>query len=83
MFAPDEVTSVDSTTDAVGSRLLVCGESRLGGAAMDDPVAWACGFTRRYNQADAPIWEQAFRCAIAVRAYGGLPRPLPRRVAIR
>lgn len=61
MLAPDEATSVDNTTYAVGSRLLVSGEPRFGGAPLDDPVAWACGFTRWYNQADGQTWEQAFR----------------------
>jgi hypothetical protein len=60
MFAPDEVTSVENTGYAVGSRLLVSGEPRFGGAALDDPIAWACGFTRWYNEADAQTWEQAF-----------------------
>lgn len=61
MFPPDAVTTVDNTTYSVGSRLLVSGEPRSGGAPIDDPVAWACGFTRWYNQADAQTWEQAFR----------------------
>jgi hypothetical protein len=61
MFPPDSVTSVESATYAVGSRLLVSGEPRWGGAPLDNPVAWPCGFTRWYNQADAQVWEQRFR----------------------
>jgi hypothetical protein len=61
MFPPDAVTSVDNATYAAGSRLLVSGEARFGGAPLDDPIAWACGFTRWYSPADAQTWEQALR----------------------
>jgi hypothetical protein len=61
MTAPDAVmpeTGVPSY--AVGSRLLVSGMPRWGGAALDDPIAWGCGFTRRYDAATATAWRAAF-----------------------
>jgi hypothetical protein len=45
----------------VGSRLLVSGEPRYGGAPLADPVAWACGFTRWHSPDDAAAWVKAFR----------------------
>jgi hypothetical protein len=39
----------------------VSGEPRFGGAPLNDPISWSCGFTRWYNEADARIWDQAFR----------------------
>lgn len=46
----------------VGSRLLVSGEPRWGGAPLDQPIAWtACGgFTRYYDPETAEIWRGAF-----------------------
>ena len=61
MLPPDVSTTVDNTTYAVGSRLPVFGEARWVGSPMDGPVAWACGFTRWYSQAEAQSWDQAFR----------------------
>ena len=61
MFPPEAHTTVDNASYAVGSRLLVSGEDRWGSSLLDNPIAWACGFTRWYNQADAQVWEQAFR----------------------
>ncbi|UER54311.1 hypothetical protein HJG43_06910 [Kineosporiaceae bacterium SCSIO 59966] len=54
---------VDSASDealtyGVGTRLLVSGEPRWGGAALDDPVAWLCGFTRSYDDATAAQWRR-------------------------
>jgi hypothetical protein len=43
----------------VGSRLLVSGEARWGGAALDQPIAWACGFTRYYDPETATAWRDA------------------------
>lgn len=60
MFPPDATTSVDTTTYAVGSRLLVSGDDRWGKWSMEDPVAWACGFTRWYNEAEIQSWAQTF-----------------------
>lgn len=80
MFSPDSVTSVESTTYTVGSRLLVSGEDRWGGSPMDSPIAWACGFTRWYNQADAQSWDQA---SANGRTGGGArraPRPAQARL---
>ena len=47
-------------TYAVGTRLLVSGQPRWGGAPLDDPIAWGCGFTRYYDPATASIWRTAF-----------------------
>lgn len=44
----------------VGTRLLVSGEPRWGGAPLDDPIAWGCGFTRYYDEATASDWTKAF-----------------------
>jgi hypothetical protein len=60
MFPPNVHTSVNATYD-VGSRLLVSGEPRFGGVQLNDPISWACGFTRWYNETDARTWDQAFR----------------------
>jgi hypothetical protein len=43
----------------VGSRLLISGEPRFGGAALDAPVAWTCGFTRYYDRQTAATWASA------------------------
>jgi hypothetical protein len=45
---------------AVGTRLLVSGQPRWGGAPLDDPIAWGCGFTRYYDSATAATWQTAF-----------------------
>ena len=44
----------------VGTRLLVSGEPRWGGAPLDDPIAWGCGFTRYYDGATANSWRADF-----------------------
>lgn len=44
----------------VGTRLLVSGEPRWGGAPLDDPIAWGCGFTRYYDEATADSWRADF-----------------------
>ncbi len=43
-----------------GSRLLVSGQPRWGGSALEFPIAWGCGFTRYYDQATADDWDSAF-----------------------
>jgi hypothetical protein len=43
----------------VGTRLLVSGEPRWGGAPLDDPIAWSCGFTRPYDPRTAAEWAAA------------------------
>jgi len=60
MLPPVATTSVDSTTYRIGSRLLVSGEPRWDGPPLHDPIAWACGFTRWYTEADRTDWERAF-----------------------
>lgn len=46
---------------AVGSRLLVGGQPRWGGASLKDPIAWGCGFSRYHDAATANAWENASR----------------------
>ena len=41
----------------LGSRLLVSGEPRWGGSALQDPIAWSCGFSRYYDPATATSWR--------------------------
>jgi len=43
----------------IGSRLLVSGEPRWGGDALQDAIAWGCGFTRYYDEQTAEAWQQA------------------------
>jgi hypothetical protein len=43
----------------VGTRLLVSGEPRWGGAPLTDAIAWGCGFTRYYDPATAGAWRNA------------------------
>lgn len=43
----------------VGSRLLVSGEPRWGGAPLDSAIAWTCGFTRYYDPQTAAEWVEA------------------------
>ncbi|MGZ4625725.1 MAG: hypothetical protein ACXV3S_05460 [Kineosporiaceae bacterium] len=45
----------------VGSRLLVSGEPRWGGAPLSDPIAWGCGFSRYFDKATADSWRAATR----------------------
>ncbi len=52
-------TSVSAGSFEVGSRLLVSGEPRWGGPALEDAVAWGCGFTRHYDEATADSWRTA------------------------
>jgi hypothetical protein len=44
---------------AVGTRLLISGESRWG-AGLSDAVAWGCGFSRYHSTAEASEWRDAF-----------------------
>lgn len=62
-FTPPEVGHVmdeSGPSYGVGTRLLVSGESRWGGAALTDAIAWGCGFTRYYDKATADSWRAAF-----------------------
>jgi len=43
----------------VGSRLLVSGEARWGGSALQSPIAWGCGFNRYYDPETASAWRDA------------------------
>jgi hypothetical protein len=62
MMAPTSDRPSDSEAPpayAVGTRLLVSGEARWGGAPMEDPIAWGCGFTRYYDVKTADDWRAA------------------------
>jgi len=45
----------------IGSRLLVSGEPRWGGAPLDSAIAWPCGFTRYFDPRTAAEWAAATR----------------------
>ena len=45
----------------VGTRLLVSGAPRWGGAPLDAAIAWGCGFTRSYDAQTAAEWAAATR----------------------
>lgn len=64
MTAPNEGTGNAAPDEAgpayaVGTRLLVSGEPRWGGAPLDDAIAWGCGFTRYYDEVTAASWADA------------------------
>jgi hypothetical protein len=61
LLRPGGGISVEMAAYGVGSRLLVTGEPRFGGGPLNDPVAWACGFTRWYDEAEATAWRNIFR----------------------
>jgi hypothetical protein len=44
---------------AVGTRLLVSGEPRWGGAPLTDAIGWGCGFTRYYDPTTAQSWRDS------------------------
>lgn len=54
-------TSVGTIEAKHGTRLLVAGEPRWGGDPLDDPIAWACGFTQPWTPEIAAEWKAAFR----------------------
>jgi hypothetical protein len=45
----------------IGSRLLVSGEPRWGGPALQDAIVFGCGFTRYYDAQTADAWRRASR----------------------
>ena len=61
LFAPtSSMAGTDTPVFEAGTRLLVSGEPRWGGAALDDAIAWSCGgFTSYYESAVADQWRQA------------------------
>ena len=61
MEAPASTSNDSLPAYGVGSRLLVSGEPRWGGAPLDDAIAWSCGFTRYYDAETAAAWEAATR----------------------
>jgi hypothetical protein len=61
--SPTANSSSDSSVPAyaVGTRLLVSGAPRWGGAPLDAAIAWGCGFTRSYDPQTAAEWAAATR----------------------
>jgi len=62
MDAPQPTnSSADPSVPAyeVGTRLLVSGAPRWGGAPLDAAIAWPCGFTRSYDPQTAAEWAAA------------------------
>jgi hypothetical protein len=49
--------SEDEPAYAIGSRLLVSGSPRWGGAPLEAPIAWMCGFTQYYDPGVADAWR--------------------------
>lgn len=60
LMAPSNNIAGDETPAyEEGTRLLVSGEPRWGGAPLDDAIAWFCGgFTRYYEPAVADDWRR-------------------------
>ena len=58
---PGEQTALAESSPSyqIGSRLLVSGEPRWGGAPLEDAIAWGCGFTRSYDADTADEWLAA------------------------
>ena len=54
-----DVTAEVFSSYAIGSRLLVSGESRWGESPLDHAIAWGCGFTRYYDQQTAESWRRS------------------------
>jgi len=62
MGGPTEPEGGQAATFEVGTRLLVSGEPRWGGAPLDRPIAYGCGgFTRYYEEALAEEWRRGTR----------------------
>jgi hypothetical protein len=59
LMAPtSNIAGNDTPLYEEGTRLLVSGEPRWGGAPLDDAIAWSCGgFTRYYESAVADDWR--------------------------
>lgn len=60
MAPPSRLDDSETPAYEAGTRLLVSGEPRWGGAALDDAIAWSCGgFTRYYEPSVAADWRAA------------------------
>lgn len=57
---PPHRSSLGGPEYDIGSRLLISGEPRFGGAPLESPVAWMCGFSRTYDGATADVWRDTF-----------------------
>lgn len=54
-----EGTAEEDLPFRVGTRLLMSGEPRWGGAPLDSPIAWGCGFSRYYDEETAKAWRES------------------------
>ena len=54
-----EGTAEEDLPFRVGTRLLMSGEPRWGGAPVDSPIAWGCGFSRYYDEETAKAWRES------------------------
>ena len=59
MYEPAVTSAQTLASYGVGTRLLVSGEPRWGGAPLADPIAFSCGFTRYYDPQTAAEWAAA------------------------
>jgi hypothetical protein len=61
MDSPGLLSSAEPAVPAygLGTRLLVSGEPRWGGAPLDAAIAWSCGFTRYHDAYTAAEWAAA------------------------
>lgn len=82
-----EGAAEDDLPFQVGARLLVSGEPRRGGAPLDSPVAWDCGFSRYYDEEIATTWRgERAPASRQLRPAGGPTAPtiaLPTRTGLR
>lgn len=61
MSPTPNIAGDDTPAYQEGTRLLVSGEPRWGGQALEDAFAWSCGFTSYYENRLADEWRQATR----------------------
>jgi hypothetical protein len=54
-----EGTAEEGPPFTIGTRLLVSGEPRWGGAPLDAPIAWGCGFSRYHDPDTAEAWRES------------------------
>lgn len=59
MASPAATGTTGAPAYQIGTRLLVSGMPRWGGAPLADAIAWGCGFTRYYSPSMAAAWATA------------------------
>jgi len=59
---PTDGRQLETPTYTVGTRLLLSGDPRRGGAPLNDPVVFVgCGFTRYYDAGTARAWRRTLK----------------------